>query len=871
VAKSVGAAAGPTTTLSPAADTSVYAVTPFTNYGAATGLLVQNDSNFYTADDAEAYLRFNTSGVSGTITKAVLTLTPLALGRSAGNLTVGVQLLQAGDDTSWVEGTGGTNYATSGPMTWYNSPWGAGQIAMAAGSQLAVDSPISIDVTSLLNQGISTNGVASFVIGAVSWYGRNQMVDFASRENSTAAYRPTLSITLAGPVVPPPAVSRQPAVSNQTNSTATLLVLGADSAPNASLVYAWSVSGPSGAPSPTFSSNGGNASSNTNVTFEQAGTYTFTATITNPTDRLSVVSKPVTVTVLQALSGIQVTPATTTVAVGTTQQFAAVGIDQFGQAMSSVLNRATWSFVGAGSFNSTTGLYTAPATLGSTTTATVTAESGSYTASSSVTLVTAFDGIKNPTLSSLTESLDADGSIGRTDMIAILRAAETLNGGVISQGVLTDLKTLLAAASVLKIPGYVQVLASDVINGNMANADYQGHTLGNLAVGSSGTHLDDLIDKWFLGSDLPSTGGYSYSAVSGPLFSSSGPSHLDEYQGELGDCYLISSLGTIADTAPATIENMIIPNGDGTWTVRFYDNGQADYVTVNDELPTSGGMLVFDGYGHGTTNPPGLWIALIEKAYAQWDETGNEGRGGTNSYADIQGGWMANVDAQVLGHAAPSYDLSSSSDLQALISGMTNEQAVTVGTDGSNNSNDSLPYGLYGSHAYAVTGYNSSNQTFTLYNPWGMDQPAQALTWAQLQATCDGLVVANPTGTQSFATSLVMAPRPMLAPRPAVAEASDAAAAFSTATDDFRASSDAGQAVDSLLARQTVNSLANGDSSSDNNVPISQASVNSGIDSALKALDAMQLAVSDAIMVRRGRISARLDPAAVDSVFEASR
>ena len=116
-------------------------------------------------------------------------------------------------------------------------------------------------------------------------------------------------------------------------------------------------------------------------------------------------------------------------------------------------------------------------------------------------------------------------------MIQILQAAESLNGGVISQGVMTDLKTLLADASELNMPGYVQVLAGDVINGNPANAHYQGQALGNLAVGSSATQLDDLIDKWFLGSDLPATGGYGYSAVTGPLFGSSGPSHLDEDQG----------------------------------------------------------------------------------------------------------------------------------------------------------------------------------------------------------------------------------------------------------------------------------------------------------------------------------------------------
>ncbi len=374
LAKTVGAGAGPTVTLSPTADAAVYAVTPYTNYGTTTDLLVQNDSSPWTTNDAESYLHFSTAGVSGTISKAVLTLTPLTLGRSAGSLLVGVQLLQAGADTSWVEGTGGTNYAATGPVTWYNSPSGTGQIATVAGSQLAVDSPVSIDVTSLINQGISTNGVASFVIGAVSRYGRNQMVDFASRENSMAAYRPTLSITLAGPVVPPPTVAQPAAVSNQTNTTAQLSVLGADSAPNANLVYAWSVSDPPGAPSPAFS-NGGTASDDPTVTFSQAGAYTFTATITNTTDGLSAASS-VTVTVGQVLSGIQVTPSTTTVAVGATQQFAAVGIDQFGQTISSTLGGVTWSLAGAGSFNSSNCIYAAPSTLGSTTTATVTAKSG---------------------------------------------------------------------------------------------------------------------------------------------------------------------------------------------------------------------------------------------------------------------------------------------------------------------------------------------------------------------------------------------------------------------------------------------------------------------------------------------------------------
>jgi hypothetical protein len=95
---------------------------------------------------------------------------------------------------------------------------------------------------------------------------------------------------------------------------------------------------------------------------------------------------------------------------------------------------------------------------------------------------------------------------------------------------------------------------------------------------------------------------------------------------------------------------------------------------------------------------------------------------------------------------------------------------VTIGTDDFNYDSGT---GLYGDHAYAVTGYNSANGTFTLYNPWGMDQPPAALTWAQLQKVCDGFVVADPSGTQPISAAksaavvvhpLVISPAPVIAP-----------------------------------------------------------------------------------------------------------
>jgi hypothetical protein len=393
---------------------------------------------------------------------------------------------------------------------------------------------------------------------------------------------------------------------------------------------------------------------------------------------------------------------------------------------------------------------------------TITAKSGTVSGTATVTVAapapnpTPSPGpgpsFQDATLGSLVTSLDADGSLGRGDMMQIL--AKVGGGSTVSSADFADLKTILSNATFYNMPDYVKVLTGDVVNGNAANATYQEASLGNLAAGSSSSQLTKLVNKWFLGADLPvlSSNSLTYATASGSLFPKT-PSHNDEFQGQLGDCYFISSLGMIADSSPQAIQNMFVNNGDGTYTVRFYaGNGVADYVTVNSKLAVYNGTssLAYSDYGMNVTSSTlSLWIPLAEKAYAQWNQTGKEGRDGTNSFSSIEGGWMADVCAQVLGHSATSYSVTASTQ-QAMINALAAHEAVTIGTINSNAADDGLPYGLYGSHAYGVIGYNASSGTFTLYNPWGMDQPG-VMTWSQLVANTDGFVVADPSGSTPIA------------------------------------------------------------------------------------------------------------------------
>src|SRR5581483_8539566 len=133
-----------------------------------------------------------------------------------------------------------------------------------------------------------------------------------------------------------------------------------------------------------------------------------------------------------------------------------------------------------------------------------------------------------------------------------------------------------------------------------------------------------------------------------------GPAFTDIRQGNLGDCYFVAALADMAQDRPQAIRNLFIDNGDNTFTVRFFRDGVAQYVTVDRYLPTdSAGRVVYAGVGGLYNNAANeLWVALAEKAYAQINEAGWIGHGSSNSYAAIDGGYSDLVFKHVLGTAA---------------------------------------------------------------------------------------------------------------------------------------------------------------------------------------------------------------------------
>lgn len=347
-------------------------------------------------------------------------------------------------------------------------------------------------------------------------------------------------------------------------------------------------------------------------------------------------------------------------------------------------------------------------------------------------------GMKDADLAKLTQSLATDdGVVSRKDMIQIFQSLVTK--GWVYADQLSDLKTILNNAATLNMPGYVQTLASDVVNGNKANERFQGHEMGNLEAGSAGAQLKKLVDKWLLGADHPNAGKNTYRATAGTLFGSDGPVYADMRQGGAdpwGDCYFIAAMGSVAKASPTAIRNMLLDNGDGTWTVRYYVNGKADYVTVDGMLPTSGGKLVYANRGANCLSADNkLWLPLVEKAYAQWNETGNAGadRDGTNTYLNLgDGGWSAPVDAQVLGYNALDLPLNALNQQTLIASAVNLACAVTIGTTSKPPGN-----GLYANHVYVMIGYDSESGIFQLCDPYNEEGRVKSLTWNQLKTSCD--------------------------------------------------------------------------------------------------------------------------------------
>lgn len=342
--------------------------------------------------------------------------------------------------------------------------------------------------------------------------------------------------------------------------------------------------------------------------------------------------------------------------------------------------------------------------------------------------------VADAALRSLGRTLYADSALSRTDIMALFTSAGD-NGGV-DKTELADLTNIVNTSTLFAGAYDVERLSEYVVLGSTANANYQGQTLGNLVAGSTSTQLTNLVNKWFLGLDRPTSTG-TYRQFTGQLFVG-GAAYTDVSQGATGDCYFLASLAEVALRNPATLTNMFIVNGDGSYTVSFYNGAAAEFVTVDSFLPTdAGGAAIYAGLGTLYTDTAAeLWTMLAEKAYAQanafgWTRTGLAGSG-QNDYSAINGGYIFAALGHLTGQStAASTSTIAAAGFQTFVTAWNSGKSIGFASKTATPGGS----GVVASHAYAVIGYNSTNQTITLYNPWGPSYPTLTLTWTQIQTS----------------------------------------------------------------------------------------------------------------------------------------
>ena len=313
----------------------------------------------------------------------------------------------------------GTNAAKSTTATFARAGDYSLQVTIADGGGLTATSSVNVSVTQTLSgiviapssASVAADGTQQFAATSVDQFGVamslppgiSWSVDGGGTIDSSGLFRAgsvvggpftvqassgSHSVTATVNVVPvnkPPTVSSPAAASSNpaTGTTTSLSVLSDDDGGEAALTYTWATTGTPPA-AVSFSANSSNAAKNTVAMFTTAGNYGFQVTIRDAAGLTTVAG--VNVTVTQTVTTIVVSPASATVANGSTQQFAATARDQFGTVLTAQ-PVMTWTVTGGGNI-SAGGLFTATA-VGGPFTAQATSGAVNGTASIMVTPVNA--------------------------------------------------------------------------------------------------------------------------------------------------------------------------------------------------------------------------------------------------------------------------------------------------------------------------------------------------------------------------------------------------------------------------------------------------------------------------------------------------
>ena len=210
--------------------------------------------------------------------------------------------------------------------------------------------------------------------------------------------------------------------------------------------------------------------------------------------------------------------------------------------------------------------------------------------------------------------------------------------------------------------------------------------------------------------------GVTYTARSGEL-SVNGIGFDDPLQGQVGDCYFISSLAAVAKADPQVLADAVKTNRDGTYTVTFFERKTADakptptQVTIDGSFATRRGQLEYAA----ARETKELWPLIFEKAYAQW-------KGG---FGAIEGGMGATALEALTGKPTGFLPVTSDSKPGEVFARIKSALEAGGAVVACSKPWDPSEQGVVADHVYTLLGVEERNgqQLVKLRNPWGQREP----------------------------------------------------------------------------------------------------------------------------------------------------
>lgn len=170
-------------------------------------------------------------------------------------------------------------------------------------------------------------------------------------------------------------------------------------------------------------------------------------------------------------------------------------------------------------------------------------------------------------------------------------------------------------------------------------------------------------------------------------------------QGSIGDCYLLSSLQSLAQRDPDFLREHVEEVSPGVYEVTMYDE-DGDPIVYQVESVQEDGVRGEDG--------DQSVYSLYERAYKMHLDAQGE---------DINGGYPEDAMETLTGQSADAYDSLSIDELAEQIDRGNLVNADTGGID------DPSHDQIVGNHAYTVSSVDTEAGTVTVTNPWAAGNP----------------------------------------------------------------------------------------------------------------------------------------------------